>query len=46
MNLSTDHLSRSIQPMPSFVAQALEQSGLMAVYRTRPAYQQTATLAG
>jgi uncharacterized protein YdeI (YjbR/CyaY-like superfamily) len=33
-------LSRPEQPMPAFVRQALEDHGLMAAYRQRPAYQQ------
>ena len=32
-------LSRPIQPMPQFVAEALERYGLMAAYKNRPPYQ-------
>ncbi len=35
-----DGLQRPRQPMPTFVAQALEGRGLMAAYRSRPPYQQ------
>lgn len=34
------NLSRPIQEMPEFVEEALEARGLMAVYRSRPPYQQ------
>ncbi|MGD8554191.1 MAG: YdeI/OmpD-associated family protein [Anaerolineales bacterium] len=33
-------LSRPIHPMPDFVREALEESGLLAAYRSRPPYQQ------
>lgn len=33
-------LKRAKHPMPAFVRQALEESGLMGAYRRRPAYQQ------
>jgi uncharacterized protein YdeI (YjbR/CyaY-like superfamily) len=33
-------LSRTIQPMPGFVEQALKERDLMAAYRSRPPYQQ------
>jgi uncharacterized protein YdeI (YjbR/CyaY-like superfamily) len=33
-------LKRPKHPMPGFVEQALESSGLMDDYRNRPAYQQ------
>lgn len=33
-------LKRPHYPMPQYVRDALEQSGLMAAYRARPAYQQ------
>ena len=33
-------LKRSRYPMPHFVKQALEERGLMADYKRRPAYQQ------
>ena len=33
-------LKRPIHPMPKFVELALEARGLMADYRSRPAYQQ------
>lgn len=32
-------LSRPIHPMPGFVREALEASGLAEAYRARPAYQ-------
>lgn len=32
-------LKRELQPMPAFVEQALSESGLMAAYQARPAYQ-------
>ena len=40
--MSTDysHLKRPRYPMPDFVKQALEERGLMAAYKDRPAYQQ------
>lgn len=39
---STGHsqLKRPRHPMPGFVKHALEERGLMAAYRERPAYQQ------
>ena len=33
-------LKRPVYPMPGFVKQALEERGLMAEYKKRPAYQQ------
>jgi uncharacterized protein YdeI (YjbR/CyaY-like superfamily) len=33
-------LKRSINTMPDFVKQALEESGLMGDYKSRPSYQQ------
>ena len=33
-------LKRSQYPIPDFVKQALEERGLMAAYKARPAYQQ------
>ncbi|MGD2252881.1 MAG: YdeI/OmpD-associated family protein [Anaerolineales bacterium] len=33
-------LSRPIHSMPDFVREALEKSGLLAAYRSRPPYQQ------
>lgn len=33
-------LKRPRHPMPDFVKQALEERGLMAEYKARPAYQQ------
>jgi len=33
-------LTRPLQPMPEDVRRELEQRGLMAAYRARPAYQQ------
>lgn len=33
-------LTRPIQEMPQFVAEALQARGLMQAYRERPAYQQ------
>jgi len=33
-------LKRPIQPMPDFIKNALEDLGLMSVYRSRPPYQQ------
>jgi uncharacterized protein YdeI (YjbR/CyaY-like superfamily) len=33
-------LSRPIHPIPDFVMDALTETGLLAVYRQRPAYQQ------
>jgi uncharacterized protein YdeI (YjbR/CyaY-like superfamily) len=36
---SRTDLQRPRQPMPSFVRQALEQSGLMETYSRRPPYQ-------
>jgi uncharacterized protein YdeI (YjbR/CyaY-like superfamily) len=36
----TRKLTRPIHPMPEFVRDALEESGLMQDYRARPAYQQ------
>ena len=33
-------LSRPIHPMPDAIRDALEEQGLMAAYRARPAYQQ------
>ncbi len=38
-------LKRSLQPMPSFIRKALDEHGLMASYRARPAYQQNDYLA-
>ncbi len=40
--MATDfsRLKRKRQPMPSDVRAALEQRGLMAAYKLRPAYQQ------
>lgn len=40
--MSTDYsnLKRPLHPMPDFVKQALEERGLMAAYKERPAYQQ------
>ena len=40
--MSTDFskLKRPRYPMPDFIAQALEERGLMDAYRQRPAYQQ------
>jgi uncharacterized protein YdeI (YjbR/CyaY-like superfamily) len=37
---NTSGLKRSINTMPEFVRQALEESGLMDDYKNRPAYQQ------
>jgi uncharacterized protein YdeI (YjbR/CyaY-like superfamily) len=34
------NLSRPIHPIPEFVIDALTQSGLLTVYKQRPAYQQ------
>jgi uncharacterized protein YdeI (YjbR/CyaY-like superfamily) len=34
------NLSRPIHPMPAFVMTALEDRGLLSVYRQRPSYQQ------
>lgn len=34
------NLQRPIHPMPDFVREALSNSGLMAAYQQRPAYQQ------
>jgi uncharacterized protein YdeI (YjbR/CyaY-like superfamily) len=39
LSKDSSHLKRPPQPMPDFVRQALEQSGLMAAYEERPAYQ-------
>ena len=36
----SSELKRPIHPMPGFVKRALEERGLMAEYRERPAYQQ------
>jgi uncharacterized protein YdeI (YjbR/CyaY-like superfamily) len=33
-------LSRPVHPMPDFVTDALEESGLWDAYRSRPPYQQ------
>jgi hypothetical protein len=40
--MSTDysHLKRPRYAMPDFVKRALEERGLMAAYKERPAYQQ------
>lgn len=40
--MSTDYsnLNRPRYPMPDFVKRALEERGLMAAYKERPAYQQ------
>lgn len=37
-------LKRQRNPMPSFVRDALNERGLMAAYRARPAYQQNDNL--
>lgn len=34
-----DRLTRDIQPMPGFVAEALKRQGLVEKYEARPAYQ-------
>ena len=34
------NLSRPIYPMPDFIDQALEKSGLKTEYKSRPPYQQ------
>jgi len=34
------NLKRPRHPMPEFIAEALEQRGLIEAYRARPAYQQ------
>ncbi|MEE4311480.1 MAG: YdeI/OmpD-associated family protein [candidate division KSB1 bacterium] len=34
------NLKRPRYPMPEFIAEALDQRGLMEAYRSRPAYQQ------
>jgi len=38
--MDTSRLKRSVHPMPDFVATALAENGLMAIYRERPPYQQ------
>lgn len=40
MGSDLSSLKRDTHPMPAFVRQALEDRGLMAAYRERPAYQQ------
>lgn len=40
MGTDLSRLKRPRQPMPGFVRRALEEHGLMAAYRARPAYQQ------
>lgn len=40
MGTDLSRLKRPRQPMPGFVRRALEERGLMAAYRARPAYQQ------
>lgn len=40
MAAEVSKLKRPRYPMPGFVKQALEESGLMAEYHGRPAYQQ------
>lgn len=35
----TDRLVRDLQPMPDFVAAALQDRGLVEQYQARPAYQ-------
>ena len=37
---NASNLSRPIHPMSEFVREALDEQGLMAAYRARPAYQQ------
>lgn len=40
MSSDDSRLKRPRLPMPEFMANALKESGLMAAYRERPAYQQ------
>ena len=40
MSTGYSKLKRPRYPMPGFVKQALEERGLMAAYKERPAYQQ------
>jgi uncharacterized protein YdeI (YjbR/CyaY-like superfamily) len=40
MSADYSHLKRQRYPMPDFVKRALEERGLMAAYKERPAYQQ------
>ena len=40
MHSSTTRLTRPLQPMPTFIRDALVGSGLMDAYRDRPPYQQ------
>jgi len=40
MKVDFSKLKRSLHPMPSFIREALNKSGLMDEYRKRPAYQQ------
>ena len=40
MGADFSKLKRKRNPMPGFVKQALEENGLMNLYKERPAYQQ------
>ena len=40
MSSDFSRLKRQRHPMPRFVTQALNERGLMAAYKARPAYQQ------
>lgn len=40
MSADFSRLKRKRQPMPAHVRAALDQGGLMAAYKQRPAYQQ------